>query len=573
MDQEGNFAVSTPLLEGDNLLELVIKSGGAIITTAEKTVRFDEDFSTGGQRLIYVDSVGVEPVNGESVPALTGTIVIDLDNDTLLGLIEDKHVVGISPDGSEIYTSDKTVISTDTHRELRNLAFTQDISGNGFIVSPDGAHLYSRDERLDILSNTLLDNLPINIVTGSSWAGAPIPGGPTISADSKKIYCCNNLRIIETEGNTVTQTSITGHFMSDIALTSDEGRILVSEYSYAQGRLDIYDANTFQALETITGLNDFAGEIVFSKDGQKAIVGSAGNARGNNGKVTVIDLDKLEIISQITVPLADNLATSGNDEFFVSAGQSDLFNRLGVDVYVLEPSGNLVRIKNFFLGINRFKSHSGKPKYDQIRRIVFKPSVVPLTGVTISGPTTGVVQTGYTFTANVSPPTATTPITYTWLPPPDNGPGMAVVTYTWSTTGPKMITVTATNIWGTATDTHVITIKDPTAITLLSFTAHPAIDHVTLTWETGTEVDNAGFNLHRATAEAGPYTKLNDTLIPPEDNAVSGASYTYTDTDVVKGMTYYYKLEDVDIYGVSTFHGPVPATAGVQSVYLPLMLK
>lgn len=139
MDEEGNFAVAVPLVEGDNLLELVIKSGGEVIASAEKTVHFNEDFSTGGKRLIYVDSVAL----GEGVPALPGTIVIDLDNDTLLGLIEDKHVVGISPDGSEIYTSDRTVISTDTHRELRTLAFTQDIPSNGFIISPDGTRLYS----------------------------------------------------------------------------------------------------------------------------------------------------------------------------------------------------------------------------------------------------------------------------------------------------------------------------------------------------------------------------------------------------------------------------------------------
>jgi hypothetical protein len=55
---------------------------------------------------------------------------------------------------------------------------------------------------------------------------------------------------------------------------------------------------------------------------------------------------------------------------------------------------------------------------------------------------------------------------------------------------------------------------------------------------------------------------------------VSGASYVYTDADVVKGVTYYYKLEDVDIHGVSTFHGPVSATPGrIHRVYLPLVLK
>jgi hypothetical protein len=368
MDDEGNFAVAVPLIEGDNLLELVIKSREEI-TRTEKAVHFDKDFSTGGKRLIYIDSVAV----GEGVPALPGTIVIDLDNDTILGLIEDKHVVGISPDSSEIYTSDRTVISTDTHRELRILPFAQDVPSNGFIVSPDGTRLYSRNERLDVSSNSLLENLPIDIVTGSSWAGAPIPGGPTISADGRKIYCCNNLKIIDTEEDTATETGITGHFMSDIALTPDESKILVSEYSYGSGRLDVYDANTFEPLGTVSVLGDFAGEIAFSKDGQTAIISSAGNPWTAGGRVTVIDLDKLETISRTFVHLADNLATSGNNEFFVSSGESRLFNRLGVDVYVLEPSGDLVRTKNFFLGINGFVRSHGIPKNDQIHKIFFKP--------------------------------------------------------------------------------------------------------------------------------------------------------------------------------------------------------
>ncbi|MGD1994622.1 MAG: hypothetical protein PVI59_15615, partial [Anaerolineae bacterium] len=40
---------------------------------------------------------------------------------------------------------------------------------------------------------------------------------------------------------------------------------------------------------------------------------------------------------------------------------------------------------------------------------------------------------------------------------------------------------------------------------------------------------------------------------------VSGATYTFTDQDLDPG-TYYYTLEDVDLGGVTTRHGPVSAT-------------
>jgi hypothetical protein len=91
--------------------------------------------------------------------------------------------------------------------------------------------------------------------------------------------------------------------------------------------------------------------------------------------LTVVDLNALETISQTPIPLADNVATSGNDEFFVSSGESGLFRRFGIDAFVLEPGGTLVRTKTFFLGINRCTSNVGVPKNDQIRRIVFKPGV------------------------------------------------------------------------------------------------------------------------------------------------------------------------------------------------------
>lgn len=125
-------------------------------------------------------------------------------------------------------------------------------------------------------------------------------------------------------------------------------------------------------------------------------------------------------------------------------------------------------------------------------------------------------------------------------------------------------------------------LQAPAAITLLSFTAEARAGHIAVAWETGTEIDNAGFNLYRATTEAGPYTRLNEALIPAAGDAISGGSYDYLDTAVVKANTYFYKLEDLDIHSFSTFHGPVLATSQesvsatpsfVHQNYLPFIFK
>lgn len=97
-----------------------------------------------------------------------------------------------------------------------------------------------------------------------------------------------------------------------------------------------------------------------------------------------------------------------------------------------------------------------------------------------------------------------------------------------------------------------------TAITLVSFTAQPHADGtVTLLWTTAAEIDNAGFNLWRATAANGEYGRINPLLIPGQGTGW-GADYSYVDTPPDVG-TYYYKLEDVDYNGVGTFHGPIEA--------------
>src|ERR1019366_9321857 len=84
-------------------------------------------------------------------------------------------------------------ISTATHQVLPSpsspLTFSEPIPGDGFLVSPDGTRLYSKDEVLDVATNQVLPNrLPVNIETGWPFAG-PNQGGPAIPPDGKEIFC------------------------------------------------------------------------------------------------------------------------------------------------------------------------------------------------------------------------------------------------------------------------------------------------------------------------------------------------------------------------------------------------
>ena len=107
---------------------------------------------------------------------------------------------------------------------------------------------------------------------------------------------------------------------------------------------------------------------------------------------------------------------------------------------------------------------------------------------------------------------------------------------------------------------YTTTTAPATLINLSSFTATPKFSKVIIQWSTESEIDNAGFNIFRSTSETGEYLKINDSLIPAQGSANQGSSYEFADKDVKNRKTYYYKLEDIDLNGMSTFHGPVTAT-------------
>ena len=224
-------------------------------------------------------------------------------------------------------------------------------------------------------------------------------------------------------------------------------------------------------------------------------------------------------------------------------------------------------------------------------------------------------------TASPNPVTQGTPLTYT-LTVTNNGPASAtnvistdslpsVVTYLSSTTtqgscseaggivtcllGTLASTATATiNILtvpqqpgvvsNTATvtadqtdpntsnnsSTQTETITAATRITLQSFSAHTGPDksgasRVILTWKTGGEAHNLGFNLYRD--QAGNRVRINPSMIAGSALLMSralpkhsGRSYAFVDPSAPLAGTSYW-LEDVDVNGARTLHGPVPMEA------------
>lgn len=90
-----------------------------------------------------------------------------------------------------------------------------------------------------------------------------------------------------------------------------------------------------------------------------------------------------------------------------------------------------------------------------------------------------------------------------------------------------------------------------------SFTAISMGERVIVSWETRGESRNLGFNLYRGTSNEAPNAPLNATLIASRATGGQAASYEWLDHEVVRGRSYYYWLEDVDVSGIRHLHGPV----------------
>ena len=99
-----------------------------------------------------------------------------------------------------------------------------------------------------------------------------------------------------------------------------------------------------------------------------------------------------------------------------------------------------------------------------------------------------------------------------------------------------------------------------TPVTLTSFDATGVEGGILIEWETASELDNLGFHLYRSISLEGAYERVTVQPIPGLGSSPVGAKYSYPDMRLENGVTYYYKLEDIETTGRTKLHGPVSAT-------------
>ena len=72
---------------------------------------------------------------------------------------------------------------------------------------------------------------------------------------------------------------------------------------------------------------------------------------------------------------------------------------------------------------------------------------------------------------------------------------------------------------------------------------------VVITWETQSELNNAGFYIKRSQQRTSQFVAVNPTMIPGAGTTSEKQAYTYTDTTAQPNIVYYYQIEDVSLDG------------------------
>jgi hypothetical protein len=105
--------------------------------------------------------------------------------------------------------------------------------------------------------------------------------------------------------------------------------------------------------------------------------------------------------------------------------------------------------------------------------------------------------------------------------------------------------------------------QEPTAVTLLSFTARSEAGGVMVEWVTGSELDSWGFHLWRsATGERTDAERITDSLVMATGGFTFGADYSFFDSTAQPGVGYVYWLQEITIHGKLIEYGPITLDGG-----------
>ena len=144
--------------------------------------------------------------------------------------------------------------------------------------------------------------------------------------------------------------------------------------------------------------------------------------------------------------------------------------------------------------------------------------------------------------------------------------GVDVVTYTDTTVSDT--TTYTYRVYAFSSDTvsqfsNLAQITTPVPVELTSFTTNVVNGRIILSWETATEINNAGFRIERSN-DNKVFSEI--AFIKGNGTSTERISYSYTDKSALTGK-YYYRLKQVDFDGSYNYSRSIEADMGLPTSY------
>ena len=106
------------------------------------------------------------------------------------------------------------------------------------------------------------------------------------------------------------------------------------------------------------------------------------------------------------------------------------------------------------------------------------------------------------------------------------------------------------------------------AVTLMIFKADSLGNDIIIRWQTGSEFDASGFLVMKSIDAVSGYDHLGD-FVYARGGVSSGATYVVTDTEVTRGVTYFYMLYSYDNSSNFVPTGPISFTMPLTPTLIP----
>jgi hypothetical protein len=508
-----------------------------------------QDFNPGPSNLTIndvnisrsvMDSVAIEDIiHIENRPLISGPTRITLAGNTSMTDFQLSAVFLYGP-AAEFYTQG-TAVNIETGLGVTNPNF----GPQPVINVVDGG-----TPAFDITGAKITTDRPISAIwlSGFGGAGSGILRGSTISNPIGGIN--SEVVRVDLDADFIFEgvNTVTGHIVNDQTTISNLGGTVIFAGPSVEQRIETIDPgvsifpgmqiqDNVRVLEAGTGFTDRTGPLLFNIGGNSILERILfGITPADEGSVIDFGLTEAQLVFE----------PAGGASVGINGNSTIRIQRRPVNAITPEIPSNE---KFMFLG------NGSTDITVRTMRLPVKSPNLAVFNAEYPGPVIAKTSDPARFFFN--------PV-YT----PNIPGGTGYATYTGNAPEPALAAWIEQRSDGVTTPFFVSNNLTVLKVELVSFTGTVVNDGVALRWDTASEINHSGFNVHRvaaASTSAMPQTLslVNEQMVTSQGGAGQGASYMLLDGDVMsEGESRDYMLEEIDVNGLRTFHGPVRVTKG-----------